>query len=254
MSSRNLNSKGGLSYSIRSSETKKRKIDSQDFTSSHIHVMPSPEKKEIDVLLSKFFFGCNLPFSTIKSPYFRSFVNALNPNYNVPCPDTLSTTLLDQLFDQLNVKSEKEKYATMLIDGWTNSVSHRKFVVVMAKPRDGEEGLLIDSYDFTDTSSNAINITSAIHQSRIKAKEERNLVIDSVASDNEPSMRKATKDSNLVNFGCMSHIADLMINDIHDKNLASQVRKVLVCFRKPKLQERVAKLGGSAVILRGETR
>jgi hypothetical protein len=243
-----------MSINNKTSLYKKRKTESGTALLVQETVMSTEEKQSIDFLLSNFIFGCNIPLSIVKNPLFRDLIKALNSKYSMPCTETLSTTLLDKRFDQLSEKREDEVKATLFLDGWTNSVTHRKYVVAMAKPRGSGYEELIESFDFTDVSGNAENLKQVILKSTEIAKEKKNFIIDSIGTDNEPAMRRATKDSNLVNFGCMSHIADLMINDLHDKELESQIKKVLVCFRKPNLQDRVIKNGGSVMILRGETR
>lgn len=211
-------------------------------------------KEEIDRLIARFIFGCNIPLSIVRNVYFQDLIKYLSPlDYQIPCIPTLSTTLLDSCYNELYDKSSSKRRGTLFVDGWKNSSSNRKLVVTMVKPR-GEPEILVDSFDFTDESGNAVNLKAKIHESCETAKEKLNLEIDSTCTDNEPAMRKAARESNLVNYGCLAHIGDLMVNDVHDVRLEQSVKSVLVLFRKSNLQERLVKAGGSHIILRGETR
>lgn len=124
----------------------------------------------------------------------------------------------------------------------------------MVKPR-GEKEILIDCVDFTDQSGTGEAYAEAIHNACAVAEQELNVQVDSVGSDNEPSVRKGARESNLVNYGCTSHIADLAVNSLHNQDLGGEIRQVLLFIRRNiKIQERIRKAGGSAVLIRCETR
>jgi hypothetical protein len=214
----------------------------------------SSNQIKINNLLARFVFGCNINLAVVENPLFREFIAGLDPSYKIPCIKTLSTTLLDLVFNELHPQIPKETVkGTLLMDGWKNSNSNRKYVVAMVKPRGGKE-VLIESYDFTDLKGDHINLLTTIQAACEKAKTDFNIEVDSICTDNEPAMRKAAKESNHKSYGCLSHLADLMINTTHDEGLEKDVKKVLVCYRKPSLQDRLLEMGGKSIILRGETR
>lgn len=168
----------------------------------------------------------------------------------------LGSTLLDNEYEDIrsSQKSKGIRKGTLLIDGWKNSVTNRKLVVTMVKPR-GEKEILIDCEDFTDLSGNAENLGETITNAQAISLDELNIEIEACGSDNEKAIRKASRDSNLPSFGCPAHLFDLAINSIHNTSVGEKVRTVHNFFRRfPKLQDRVKKAGGSAMIIRGATR
>lgn len=213
-------------------------------------------KNKIDETIARFFFGCNIPFKVIDSPYFRELMVLLCPEYPVPQRQTLASKLLDEAYDDIRAsqKSAESRKGTLLIDGWKNSVTNRKLLVTMVKPR-GEKEILIDCEDYTDIPGNAENFGDTITTAREIAINELNIEVEACGSDNEKAIRKACRESNLPSFGCPAHLFDLAINSIHNCSIGAKVRSVHTFIRKfPKLQDRVIKAGGSALIIRGATR
>ena len=94
--------------------------------------MDKIKKSEVDDALALMFFGCNLPFSLVESTLFKHFVNLLNPNYKSPTRKTLSETLLDKIFQKLQIKQHKEdvRIGTVMLDGWKNSSNNTKQVKI----------------------------------------------------------------------------------------------------------------------------
>lgn len=153
-----------------------------------------------------------------------------------------------------NQKSIEPRQGTVLIDGWKNSVTNRKFVVTMVKPR-GEKEILISCEDFTDISGNADNLGETIINAQEISRNELNIEIEACGSDNEKAIRKAARESNLPNCGYPAHIYDLAINLVHKYSIGTKVRTVHNFIRWfKKFQDRVMKAGGSSVIIRGATR
>ena len=61
--------------------------------------MNEDKKKKLDMLLTTMVVATNSSFSIVDHPAFVAFVKALNPKYVVPCRQTVSGTLLDQLYE-----------------------------------------------------------------------------------------------------------------------------------------------------------
>lgn len=51
----------------------------------------------VDVALASFIIGCQLTFDVVDSKHFKSFVNALNPDYKPPTSSELTVKVLSQL-------------------------------------------------------------------------------------------------------------------------------------------------------------
>lgn len=66
-------------------------------TSSRKKRRSSTESSSIDTSLSSFLIGCNLTFDIVDSPYFKKFMNKVNPSYNVPSSNQLKSNIIQQL-------------------------------------------------------------------------------------------------------------------------------------------------------------
>lgn len=217
--------------------------------------MTNIQKEAVNIIVAKFFIGCNIPFSCADSELFKNLIRSLNSEYRAPCSRTLSKGLLDKLHSEITekLKYPVETYGTLMLDGWKNSANNSKEVAATIKPRRGKE-IFIASYDFTDKSENRENLREVACDASEKSKTSFNLVADSLCTDNVYSMRAAAKDTNFVDYGCKAHVGDLMLGDLANKTLQSDVRQIVVCFRKSSLQERIIKLGGSHMYYAGQTR
>ena len=81
-------------------------------------------KDIIDNKVAKFFFGCNIPFSTIERPLFVELVDALRPGYKLPSRKTLANKHLDEVTkeieDDMKANLKGKKSVTLVEDGWSN--------------------------------------------------------------------------------------------------------------------------------------
>lgn len=214
-------------------------------------------KDELDEKFALFMFACKEPFMIVENIHFRNFVHALNSSYAIPSRKTISKSLLDKCYENL-VKEERcetRQRATMLVDGWKNKSTDAKYVVAMAKIRDSGKELLVRSYDLSDVKIDAEKILEVTVDATEVGENLFNLKIDSVISDNDSTMRKAGKDSMLIDYGCLAHQGNLFVGDIYDSKLYSSVHNVMVEFKSnTKLQSNVQKLGGHKLYTRGLTR
>lgn len=181
-------------------------------------------KEKIDLLLATFFFGCNIPFATIESPFFKALVNALCPSYNLPCIKTLSGSLLDKVYAEVITanKAHSTQHGTLLIDGWKNSVTNKKFVTAMVKPRYGN-ALVLTQENFSMIPESSANIESFVLRCFVKSKEIYNIDIEASTSDNASNVRGALKDLNVINYGCDAHAGDLQLKTESNDKLVEEV-------------------------------
>jgi hypothetical protein len=236
------------------SQSKKRRA-SKSPEANNSTKLTSVQKEKLNIIVAKFFFGCNIPFACADSALFKNMIRELRPEYQAPCARTLSKGLLDKLHDQFmeDSKFPVKNYGTLMLDGWKNSSNNSKEVAATIKPRKGRE-IFIGSYDFTDKSENQNTLRDIMCVAANQSETLFNIEVDSVCTDNVYSMRAAARDTNFVNYGCKAHVGDLMLGDMANKTLKSEVREIVVCFRKPSLQERILQLGGSHIYYAGTTR
>ena len=69
----------------------------------------SIDSSSIDVSLSRFLIGCNLPFDTVDSHHFKQFINKINKDYLVPTSSDLTRIVLSQLEKSTSPKSSKKR-------------------------------------------------------------------------------------------------------------------------------------------------
>lgn len=69
--------------------------------SEFVDVMSKSERQDVDMLIAKFFFGCNIPFSVCQSVHFKNLIKKLRPSYPVSCRNKLSGSFLDQVYDSV---------------------------------------------------------------------------------------------------------------------------------------------------------
>ena len=123
-------------------------------------------QREIDQVLADMFFSCNIPFLTFESVYFKRFVNLLNPAYKIPSRRTLSTSLLDNRFSEFqnSIVQIESGDATLLIDGWKNSVANKKTVVGMLRLYKGRY-VFLQSWNFSNLSETGDALNNVVNES-----------------------------------------------------------------------------------------
>lgn len=84
-----------------------RHVQQRKSTSSKKRRRSSIDSSSIDVSLSSFLIGCSINFEAIDSPYFKKFMEKVNPNYTVPSSNQLKSSVLLQL--ETSHKSSKKR-------------------------------------------------------------------------------------------------------------------------------------------------
>lgn len=217
--------------------------------------MSAQEREEIDLSLANYFFGCNIPFSVVNSKNFRIFLNKLRPAYKPPCSTTLSTTLLDKAHRKITEEKQKmiDENGVLLIDGWKNSSANTKNVTFIVHNAKGDL-FFLDSFDYTDTRETGEDLAETVEKAIDFAKEKFNIIIYAIVSDNASAMKKMGRLVNIWHTTCNSHSANLLAKKIVDKELSDQVQSVLKEFKSCALEKAVCNLGGSRMVLAGDTR
>lgn len=234
-------------------EPDKKKLKTNDQLSQK---MTPAQLQHIDDSLSLFLFGCKEPFTIVESQYFKDFVHSLNPEYKIPSRKTVASTLLPRCYKK---RCDQEKClikqdAILLMDGWKNDSSDKKLIVAMAKVRSTGKEILLKSYDLSAERIDADKVSEVMGDAIQYGENKFNLNIDSIISDNEATMRKAAKESMLIDITCNAHTGNLYVADIHDHELYNTVHSLLVYFRDTKLQAKIVGLGGKKLYIKGLTR
>lgn len=133
------------------------------------------ESHKIDELLGEFVYGCNISFRACDSKYFKDFVSALRPSYQIPNRRRLAGSLLDKAHDKIEKSKSKtiakmDKQATLLIDGWENSAANKHNVVVMLATANDEK-VMLESFDTSAERDTAKNLVEIVKKSVDLAKQ-----------------------------------------------------------------------------------
>lgn len=203
-----------------------------------------------------FLFGCKETFTLVESQYFKRFVHALNPDYIIPSRKTVVDKILPRIYGKVRNKEkcEKNEDAVLMMDGWKNDSSDKKLIVAMAIIRSTGREVLIKSFDLSSQRIDADKIAETLGLAIEYGEKEFNINIDSIISDNEATMRRAAKDSMLIDITCNAHTGNLYVGDVHDSVVYNDVHTLLVYFRDTKLQAKIIESGGKRLYIKGLTR
>lgn len=224
---------------------------------SYIDTMNASEKKEIDLAVAKFVFGCNIPFSVVDSIHFKDLLQKLRPSYQSPGRKVISNRLLDDVYEEES-KHCVEPDSVLLIDGWKNESNNTKNVVTMLHNVNASTGkpksLFLEAFDLSGESETGNKLCEIVEEASEKAKTLYNTHIYCTVSDNASNMVKMSKCHQLWHSACNSHTANLLAKDLLPKNVSSKVNEVLKTFKHPDQQHQLLSFGGSRVCLAVDTR
>lgn len=214
------------------------------------------QKQRIDNYIGRFFVGCNIPFSIIDSSFFKEMVRELRPAYSPPCSKTLSTSILDKIYENVLTEDGRKLSAesVMLIDGWKNSANNTKQVVTIIHSSDGDNAF-IDAVDLTGVPETGEELHEICNNSITIAKEKYNVDLYAVVSDNASNMKKMGRlSTNLIHTTCNSHTGNLLAKDVIDKEIATKVTSILKEFKNCNLEKLILDNNGTKIKLPIDTR
>lgn len=174
-------------------------------------------KKVIDDALMLLFTKDFQPFSVVEDTGFKTFVNALNPSYEIPSRKTLTNSFLPAIYESvLNDTKQimnEVKAVTLTTDSWT-SRNCESFLAVTAHfvSKDLElKSVLLECSSFGE-SHTSYNISKEIKKVLAEWNLEGKVLL--VVSDNAANIKKAIKEElKLVHFGCYAHTVNLIAQD-----------------------------------------
>lgn len=215
---------------------------------------PNPD---MDRMLAYFFFGCNIPFNMVESPWFIQFIEKLNPDYSPPNRRYLADVLVDVVYQDL--QNEKRKMldgseSVLLVDGWKNLVANTNNVVFCLSNYDTKIIFFLESYDFTSKKETADELSEVLDDAVHKSIENYNTDIVGVVSDNASNMTAMRRHADVWFSTCHSHSGNLLAKSLVDGDFAKEVQELVIEFRKPALEREIMNRGGTKLKLGSETR
>lgn len=203
--------------------------------------------------LAKFIFGCNIPLSVVESSHFKAFVKGIRPSYNIPTRKTLSSTLLDQTYEDCLNTTKFGPKSVLLIDGWKNESANTKNVAAMLHNATGGVGFL-DAWDISGESETGDKLSELVAMAITRARDVHNTELYAVVSDNAANMVKMGRLVDLWHVTCSSHSGNLLAKSLVSDVLASRVNMVLKGFSGPDIESKLLFHKGHRIILGGDTR
>lgn len=190
----------------------------------------------IDQQVAKFFYACNIPFNVAEQKEFKTMISMLRPGYTPPSRKTLSGTLLDKVFDQVNdniVEQLEGKDVTLVQDGWSDV--HNQPVIASCV-HTGNKSFFITADDTGSNKKTASYCASLAEQAMSLAETKFKCKVRGVVTDNEKKMevmRKELQENNdsLHVYGCSSHLLNLLGDELSPNQITSQVVEVNKYFR-----------------------
>ncbi|EEZ99876.1 hypothetical protein TcasGA2_TC002658 [Tribolium castaneum] len=250
-------SKESIHKIINKSISKKSNSKPKDTIKNFLDHVSNNQKIEINKALGKFIVGCNIPFHVVDSIHFKDFLRVLRPAYQPPCRKTVSGTILNSLYDEINEDDQNSigKFSVMMIDGWKNSANNTKQVVTILKSTRSDKCIFLEAYDVTTTPETGEKLSELCNLSVELAKTKFKTEIYAVVSDNAANMLKMGKlTSDLMHTTCNSHTGNLLAKDLISKELCSKVITILKEFKHPNLEKELQSQGGSKIKLAVDTR
>lgn len=68
----------------------------------------SKSDDSLDLLLTKFFIENDIPFKAVKSRYLAKFIEKLRPEYKLPNPNAMKTSILGKIHDEAMCKAKPD--------------------------------------------------------------------------------------------------------------------------------------------------
>jgi hypothetical protein len=196
----------------------------------------SEAKNQLDIIISRFFYGCNIPFAVAEHELFKKMITALRPGYEPPSRKALADNLLDTVTSQLQttMKTEVEgKDVTLVEDGWSNV--HNDPVTATCVHVNGKSFFMkaADNGSEKKTAQYCKDQCSATMQ---EIEQKYGCKVRSIVTDNEKKMEKMKSllqqdDDQLIVYGCSSHWLNLLGQELTPQLIMKHVVEVQKYFR-----------------------
>lgn len=179
------------------------------------------------------------PFSVVADKGFRSFVQALNPGYELPSRKTISQTMIPAMYEQcLNqckkfVQVEEITSVCLTTDCWT-SINGESFLAVTMHFVDNlfnVRQMLLKCHQLNERHT-SINLARAL-QNIIEEWSLTNKV-SLIVSDNAANIKKAIEDLGMKHLGCFAHSLNLIVQDALKlvEPTVTKVKLIVTHFKK----------------------
>uniref|UniRef100_A0A672YWP5 HAT C-terminal dimerisation domain-containing protein n=1 Tax=Sphaeramia orbicularis TaxID=375764 RepID=A0A672YWP5_9TELE len=152
------------------------------------------------------------PYSIVEDPYFRAFLNELNPSYKVPGRSEVSERFIPKMYEAtlLSLKADMQgvEYAALTGDGWTSRVADHYLTLTVHFMKDWELNVRVLQMLKEEVSqtgdNNAAEIGQCLEDFSLKGK------VEVMTTDNAKAMINATTSVRIrLSLNCFTHILNL---------------------------------------------
>jgi len=197
----------------------------------------SPEtKNQLDIIVSRFIYGCNIPFAVVEHELFKNMITALRPGYQPPSRKTLAGDLLETVNTELQGTMQKElagKDVTLVEDGWSNV--HNDPVTATCVHVNGKS-FFVKATDNGSHKKTAQYCKDQCSETMAEIEQKYGCKVRSIVTDNEKKMQKMKSllqqdDDQLIVYGCSSHWLNLLGQQLTPSQTMKHVVEVQKYFR-----------------------
>ena len=161
----------------------------------------------------------------------------LNPGYELPCRQTVSTNLVPRLYnstlEDLKKKVETASAVSLTTDGWT-CINNRSYIAVTAHFIDGNGKMCsvclgCEHFDQRHTSDNL-----AAYLKKIAIEWKVNNKIVAIVTDNASNISNAVRQLHYRHIGCFAHSINLVVQHSLENisEIISKVKKIVEFFKR----------------------
>lgn len=220
------------------------------------------KKKELDRQIAKAVYATNCSFRAIENKEIRKAIEMLRPGYVPPSRFQLSSTLLNEIFEEEKSKCFNKfsgQSVCMSLDGWSN-IHNEPIICVVLTAEDGNS-VLLESIDTSGHPHTADYLAELAINAINKCKNEYNCKVTSVVTDNAANMvsmkKKITESLNypIFTYGCSAHLLSLLSKDLETSQVKEHIVEIVKYFRNTHLPNAWYKeKGGKKLVLPQDVR
>lgn len=227
---------------------------------SYIRQISSSEQKELDILLAKFVYAANLPFTVVGNLYFKELMNKAHPGYRLPSHDVVGSTLLSQVYNDAQkdtMERLNNKKVTIMQDGWS---SPQNEPIICHSVSTGEETFFLNGESAEENQKTSQFCLEILENNVEQAETKYKCKVIAAVTDNcnaMISMRNLLlkKRPEFIVYGCNSHYLNLVGKHFSDPMIQSNVQKVHTYLRDHHYTSAmISKLNANRPVLSGDTR
>lgn len=199
--------------------------------------LSSRTKKSIDSDLLLLFTLDFQPFRIVEDEGFKRFVHTLNPSYKLPNRQTISKSLIPELYESSlnNAKDTARHIINVCIttDCWT-SANNDSFMAITGHFIDTSYqmcSILLDC-DVFEGSHTGTNLSKKLLDVTKSWGLEKKVIL--AVSDNAANVKNAIAQTGWEHFGCFAHTLNLMVQSAMKlaRNVLDKVKSIVAHFKR----------------------